>query len=656
MTSDNSGKIILNNMEKVKETDLLADPLNIDEFYLDGGDIGEFSLSDLMDVATIQSLMDDFYNITHVGVAILDDAGEVLVATGWQDICTRFHRIHPEARKHCIESDTKLTENIKPGEFFLYKCKNNMWDIATPIVIAGKHLGNLFLGQFLFEDEQPDIELFREQARMYEFPEEEYLAALLKVPKWSREHINTVMSFYTRITLVISSLGLKNAQLKRALADRETILRELGESKAMLSGILNSIPQAIFWKDKNCVYLGCNEKFSATVGLSKPEEITGKTDFDLPWPDHEAEIYRKDDQQVIGTNRIKAHIIEPLQTVDGARLWIDTTKVPLNDINGNVMGVLGVYDDVTERLQAEERMKIITERLKLAQEASNAGTWDWNIPDNTFYWSDEFLKIFGMGPDTTPGFEAWTKRLHPDDVEMASKQIMDAIEGHRELINDCRIIMPTGEIRWIRAKGHALYENDKPVRMLGLCIDITYHKQIELELRASEDKFSKAFHQAPLLMAISQLEDGKYVQVNDEFLRITGFTREEIIGRTSVELKILTIESRQKLVNEILEKGQIDNLELAMMNKDKQITHCLFKSQKIEWDGKTHLFSTALDITRKKQVEEDLQHEMARLELLNSHMVNRELRMIELKKENSELKMMLAENHEIHLQKENPKR
>jgi len=640
----------------MKGIDLPAFTLKIDKLHLENGDVDEFRLSDLMDVATIQSMMDDFYNITHVGVAILDDAGKVLVATGWQDICTRFHRIHPETRKHCIESDTKLTEDIKPGEFFLYKCKNNMWDIATPIVIAGKHLGNLFLGQFFFEDEQPDIELFHYQARMYEFPEEEYLAALLKVPKWSREHINTVMSFYTRITLVISSLGLKNAQLKRALAERETILGELGESKAMLSGILNSIPQAIFWKDKSSVYLGCNEKFSATVGFSKPEDITGKTDYDLPWPDHEAEIYRQDDQQVISANRVKAHIVEPLQTVDGTRLWIDTTKVPLNDINGNVIGVLGVYDDVSERLQAEERMKIITERLKLAQEASNAGTWDWNIAEDTFFWSDEFLKVFGMEADTTPGFEAWTKSLHPDDVEQASKRIMDAIEEHTELINDYRIIMPTGEIRWIRAKGHAFYENDKPVRILGLCIDITHHKHIELELRESEDKFSIAFHEAPMLMAISQLSDGRYIQVNDEFLRITGYTREEVIGRTSVELKILTNESRQKLVDEILERGQIDHLELSMINKEQQITICLFKSQKIEWNGKVHLLTTALDITRKKQVEEDLKHEMARIELLNSHMVNRELRMIGLKKENSELKMMLAKSQEINIQKENPKR
>ena len=86
--------------------------------------------------------MDDFYKICGIGMAIIDLNGIVLVSDGSQDICTQFHRINPITLKNCIESDCYLTKKVKEGEFLTYKCKNNMWDIVTPIYVAGRHVGN----------------------------------------------------------------------------------------------------------------------------------------------------------------------------------------------------------------------------------------------------------------------------------------------------------------------------------------------------------------------------------------------------------------------------------------------------------------------------------------------------------------------------------
>ncbi|MCX6309985.1 MAG: PocR ligand-binding domain-containing protein, partial [Bacteroidia bacterium] len=133
------------------------------------GDIGKLDLADIIDAQAIQAVMDDFYSITHIGVGIIDMKGKVLVANGWQDICTRFHRTHPETCRNCIESDTilSLQEPDSIGKVKAYKCKNNMWDLSTPIVVGGKHLGNIFLGQFFYDDEKPDYETFRVLARKY---------------------------------------------------------------------------------------------------------------------------------------------------------------------------------------------------------------------------------------------------------------------------------------------------------------------------------------------------------------------------------------------------------------------------------------------------------------------------------------------------------
>ncbi|MEJ2725786.1 MAG: AAA family ATPase, partial [Deltaproteobacteria bacterium] len=131
----------------------------------------------------------------------------------------------------------------------------------------------------------------------------------------------------------------------RDITERKQVDAALRESRAMLKQILDTAPQSIFWKDKNSVYLGCNQVFAAAAGISAPEDIIGKTDFDLPWPRHEAETYRADDALVIASQTPKQHIIEPLQQANGVRLWIDTTKLPLVDSHGDVYGVLGVYED-----------------------------------------------------------------------------------------------------------------------------------------------------------------------------------------------------------------------------------------------------------------------------------------------------------------------
>jgi signal transduction histidine kinase len=121
-------------------------------------------------------------------------------------------------------------------------------------------------------------------------------------------------------------------------------------------------------------------------------------------------------------------------------------------------------------------------RMKLALDASKAGTWDWDIEAGTFHWSDEFLKIFGMPKGTRAGFEEWKKALHPEDVEIASGRIQESIDNQTDLQNDYRIVLPGNVIRWIRSTGKTFYISGKPTRMIGLCMDVTTQKEIELEL------------------------------------------------------------------------------------------------------------------------------------------------------------------------------
>ncbi len=227
------------------------------------GDIGTLELADVMDIEQVQVLMDDFYSVTKIGMAIVDLKGKVLVATGWQDICTNFHRVHPETRQNCIASDTELSRGTKEGEFKLYKCLNSMWDIATPLVVGGNHLGNLFLGQFLFEGEEPDLEVFRKQARKYGFDEARYLSALERVPRWTRETVDKVMGFYSQLTRMLSTLSYANIELARILAEQERLFSSLRESEERYRAVVDNLHIGISVINRNMEVVAINPFFAA---------------------------------------------------------------------------------------------------------------------------------------------------------------------------------------------------------------------------------------------------------------------------------------------------------------------------------------------------------------------------------------------------------
>jgi ligand-binding sensor protein len=172
-------------------------------------------LANIIDVKAIQSLMNDFYRLAHIPMGLNDLKGNVLVSAGWQEICTKFHRVNPEASKHCVESDINLSTSVAPGEYKLYKCKNNMWDVVTPVMVEGQHVGNIFSGQFFFDDEPLDYELFRLQSRKYGFNEEEYISAFKKVPRLSRKAVDTSMAFFMAFANMISQLSYSNIKLSK---------------------------------------------------------------------------------------------------------------------------------------------------------------------------------------------------------------------------------------------------------------------------------------------------------------------------------------------------------------------------------------------------------------------------------------------------------
>ena len=139
---------------------------------------------------------------------------------------------------------------------------------------------------------------------------------------------------------------------------------------AVFQLIIDSIPFRIFWKDVELKYCGCNKQFCLDAGIESPEQILGLTDFDLPWSREEAEFYRSCDTGVMKKNEPQPHIVETQMRADGQQEWLETSKIPLNDNQDNVLGILGVYHDITDLKKAEQ--EAVLECQKLEQELISA--------------------------------------------------------------------------------------------------------------------------------------------------------------------------------------------------------------------------------------------------------------------------------------------
>jgi PAS domain S-box-containing protein len=316
----------------------------------------------LVDLEKIRHLLEAHFKITGMLSAILDAEENILVAVGWQDICTRFHRANPATCARCRESDAYIKLHLSDfsGDYLDYKCRNGLRDVAVPIIISGEHLATFFTGQFFYDDDKPDVEFFRAQAREFGFDEADYLDAVSRVHVCTREQIRSLMEYYRCLVQMMAESGLKNLELSREVAIRTKAEKELQESRDYLEKIIDSVADPIFVKDSEHRLLLVNAAECELAGRCR-EEMIGRTDYAF-FPKEQVDVFWEKDEIVFQTGHGNVNE-EEITNAQGDKRVIVTKKNLYSDTTG-ASYIVGVIRDITDLKKAETEVRKLNSELE----------------------------------------------------------------------------------------------------------------------------------------------------------------------------------------------------------------------------------------------------------------------------------------------------
>lgn len=231
--------------------------------------MNSFEFGHLVDMEQVRQLLQSHHALSGMGYSILDEEGQIPVAVGWQEICTRFHRLNPATLARCRESDAYIKTHLHDfdGNHIEYRCKNGLVDVAMPIIIEGRHVATFFTGQFFYDDERPDPDHFRAQAEAFGFDVAEYGRALDQVPVLNREYVRRNVEFLHNMVRVMAETGLKNLRLAR-----ETEVRRRTEERlSLMSFALDHIREAAYLLDEQGDLRYVNNEACRALGYERRE-------------------------------------------------------------------------------------------------------------------------------------------------------------------------------------------------------------------------------------------------------------------------------------------------------------------------------------------------------------------------------------------------
>lgn len=332
----------------------------------------------------------------------------------------------------------------------------------------------------------------------------------------------------SRIWLMFVAAGLGDGILVEYavdISDRKRAEEALRESEERARALIENLPGgAAFIVDRDLRYLLADGEALTTVGFT-PQDFVGKTVFEA-LPSELATQYEPMFRKALAG--------EPFEQEHLAHEhWFLSRGVPLIDTNGAVYAVLALSYDITRRKQAEAGLRESEERLRIAVESADMGTWDWNLLTNEVRWNARHFTLLGMEPQAHPiAPEEFFRHVHPDDLDRVRQRLEQTLRDRVVFEAEFRIVREGGGVCWMNGYGNVVEEaNGQPMRVSGAMIDITRRKDVEEALRLGEERYRLTVENIRDYAIFTLDTEGHVTSWSEGARRVKGYEPHEIIGQ-----------------------------------------------------------------------------------------------------------------------------
>ncbi len=392
------------------------------------------------------------------------------------------------------------------------------------------------------------------------------------------------------------------------ITERKQAEDKLLESKNLLQLVVENVPSRIFWKDSDLRYLGCNTRFAKDAGLSNSSELTGKTDFEMTWKD-QAELYRNDDKAVMESGTAKLDIEEPQTTPDGNTIWLQTSKVPLRDKDKQIIGVLGLYRDITERVRVEQELLESERRFSDLLKNVELISMMLNREAQITYCNDYLLRLTGWKREEVIGKNWWNLFVPPEFRDLKGDFFAALLNNQPEALHhENDIVTRSGEHRLVRWNNSVLRSGaGEVIGTASIGEDITDRRLAELERQHREAELAESQRIARIGSWAWEIPTG-VVTWSEGMSHVLA--RDRALPPPTFETlqQFYTPESWQRLsaaIANILETGASYDLELEMMRANGATCWTTTRGEVVRGaDGAVvKLRGTVHDITDRREAE-----------------------------------------------------
>ncbi len=490
----------------------------------------KYTIRDLIDLERLRRVFEKFSRATGFTIGFVEHPSqEILIASGWYDVCTKFHRVHPDSAAKCVASNVRLTGQLKEvGQVVIEECAHGLVDCATPIIINGRHLASLATGQVLRGE--ADVGRFRRQAKEYDYDVEAYLEALRQVPVVSGEKLAQVMSYLGELAVFIADLGLLNLEsrerssaLEGEVSHRKWVESALRESEKRFRSLVETTSDWVWRVDSEGVYTYASSKVKELLGY-EPGEIVGKREFG-----------------VVGAMGVEADILaarKPFAGLersgirkDGRAVVVETSGAPVFDEEGRFSGYLGFDRDVTDRVEAQNRLKEAEGKYRAIFHDAIMGVFRSTREGRILSANNALARTFGF---------ASAEELIGSVVDLGEERYVNG--GDRmSLLEVCgrdgvaerfevELYRKDGKKVWVSLNARAVRDESGEIVFLeGTTEDITERKRTEEALRESE-RLDRLLAENATDMISRHARDGRALYVTPSSEAVLGYLPEEMVG------------------------------------------------------------------------------------------------------------------------------